>query len=82
MPEPGAEPKQKSNDPPKLSPEQEVKEMLQLVESDGDASVEWKALMSLYKQLESQKNRTPQQLNIMKMIHPALSKYGYHLYSS
>lgn len=77
MPEPGHK-SQSVQKKPETSIEQDVSAMLWETESDGDSAVSWKALIKLYKQLESIKKPTPQQLNIMKMIHPALSKYGYH----
>ena len=75
LPDPGSKPAQQEE--PGRSPEEEVQDMLHLVEADKDSSVEWKALMSLYSELARGK-KTPRIINIMKMIHPVLSKYGYH----
>lgn len=63
--------------PKKKCLEDKVREMLDLVDSGHDSTVEFMAIQKLYKELCCKK---PSQRvnNLKKMIEPVLAKYGYH----
>ena len=56
--------------------EQQVRDMLQLIESDYESSIEWRALRGLYAKLMSMK-QSDRVKNLRKMIKPVLHKYGH-----
>jgi len=58
--------------------EDDIRALIEVVESDRESLVEWKSLQGFYKQLASMK-QTPRVQNLRKMIKPVLSKYGYHV---
>jgi len=58
--------------------EEEVRTMLDLVESGHDSAVEWRALRGFYQNLCKMK-QNPRVRNLREMIKPVLSKYGYHV---
>lgn len=63
---------------PKRSIEDEVRDSLELIESDRQSSIEWRAIKGLYQQLCKMK-QTERVQNLRNMIKPVLSKYGYHV---
>jgi hypothetical protein len=58
--------------------EEQVRSMIDLVQSDRDSSTEWRALRSFYSDLHKMK-RTARIENLIKLIKPVLATYGYHL---
>jgi hypothetical protein len=62
----------------KPSLEEQVRCLVDLVESDRDSSQEWKTLRGFYADL-LKKKETDQIRNLKNMIKPVLAKYGYHL---
>lgn len=65
-------------DPVKALPiEDKVREALECIDSDHDSNVEWIMIRKLYRDLRALKRPSEKALNIMKMIEPVLSKYGY-----
>lgn len=58
--------------------EDEIRSLVQMVESDRESNVEWKALQGFYRQL-TQLKQTSKVKNLRGMIKPVLSKYGFHV---
>lgn len=74
MPEPG---KQKYPIPDReKSLEEEIRYMIDCIESGHDSSVEWRALNRLYKVLRTKKS--PRAKRLIEMMEPTLQKYGVH----
>ena len=61
----------------KVPIEEKVREALECIDSDYDSHVEWIMIRKLYKDLRQLKKPSDRALNVMKMIEPVLSKYGY-----
>lgn len=61
----------------KQSVEERVRECLECVESGRDSHKEWLILSNLYKALLNTKKKSPRGKNILKMIEPVMTKYGY-----
>lgn len=81
MPAVSAEPvKQKSQEPktPEVPVEDRVKEALDCIDSGHDSKVEWSMINRLYRDLKALKKPNDRARNLIKMIEPVLSKYGYH----
>lgn len=66
---------------PALSPEDRVRNALELIDSGHRSQQEWILINKLYKSLKSKK-QTPRVQNLIKMIEPVLAKFGYHGVSS
>lgn len=81
MPEPQAESPAKPKPAERLSIEDQVRDAIECVESGYRSDVEWVLLNKLYKDLRGRK-QTPRIRNLLKMIQPVLSKFGYHGTSS
>ncbi len=58
--------------------EEQVREMIECIESDEDSNVEWRALKGLYADLVKMK-QTDRIKRLRKTIKPVLSKYGIHV---
>jgi hypothetical protein len=58
--------------------EDDIRTLIEMIDSDYESNVEWKALNGFYQQLASMK-KTPRVENLKKMIKPVLSKYGFHV---
>ena len=72
---PSSEPKPEHCSAPSI--EEKVREACELVESGYNSDVEWIMLGRLFESLKKRK-QTPRILNLINMIRPVLSKYGYH----
>lgn len=75
MPEARTPPEKKS---PTCTPEQRVRDAIELVESGYCSTREFLTLSKLYKALCARKEKSPRVQNIISMIKPVLAKYGYH----
>lgn len=62
----------------KLSIEDQVHDALELINSGLDSQVDWIMINRLYQVLCEIKKKTPRVTNLLNMIEPVLSKYGYH----
>lgn len=62
----------------KLPVEDQVREMLECIDSGHDSKLEWATINKLYASLMNEKKKTPRIKNLLKMIEPVLSKYGQH----
>ncbi len=58
--------------------EDQVRDMIDCIEAGHDSRREWATLNKLYTSLNAEKKKTPRVKNLMKMIEPVLSKYGFH----
>lgn len=74
MPDPETSRKAEKRD---CSPEEKVRKALELINSGYDSAVEWIMINKLYRKLSSIKKPNTRVKNILKMISPVLSKYGY-----
>jgi hypothetical protein len=65
---------------PKLSVEQQVRDAIELIESGYDSIIEWKMIKRIYEDLMKRgpSRWNTRHRNLIKMIEPTLSKYGYH----
>lgn len=63
---------------PRPSVEDRVREALECIDSGYDSSVEWTLINSMYRKLRSLKRPNERAKNLIKMIEPVLSKFGYH----
>jgi hypothetical protein len=75
MPEPG------NSGPPKvdpLTPEERVRDALDEILSGRESKREWSFVNRVYKQLKCQKDPSEKAKNLIEMIEPVLSKFGYH----
>lgn len=61
----------------KPSVEEQVRDCLDLIDSGHESAVEWNMIRRLYRELQS-RERSPRIENLMQMIEPVLSKFGYH----
>lgn len=61
---------------PKRPIEDEVRDSLELIESDRESSIEFRAIRGLYSQLTKMK-QTARVRNLRDMLRPVLAKYGY-----
>jgi hypothetical protein len=61
---------------PRRPIEDQIRDSLELIESDKGSSIEWRAIRDLYDQLCCMKQSSRVQ-NLRKMIKPVLAKYGY-----
>lgn len=59
------------------SPEEQVRNAVDLVESGYCSDTEWLLLNKLYQDL-CERPETPRIRNLLQMVEPVLSKYGYH----
>jgi hypothetical protein len=62
----------------KQSPEEQVREALEVIDSGEESKVEWILVNKLYKQLKSLKKPNSRARNLIQLIEPVLAKYGYH----
>jgi hypothetical protein len=63
----------------KCSLEDNVRELLDLIESGHESIVEWRVINRLYSDLQSPKYKNnPKAQNIREMIEPILAKNGFH----
>ncbi len=76
IPSPG-QPKEPKGPPPRPI-EDEVREMLDLVNSQEESLIEWKALKRFYSDL-CKRPQTPRIHNLREMIKPTLARYGFHV---
>lgn len=67
---------------PALSVEDKVRYMLDLVESGYRSDTEWKILNRMFRDLQAMPKKSPRVQNLIRMIGPVLSKFGYHGVSS
>ncbi len=75
----GLPPKQPESKQSKKSVEDKVREAIELVESGYCSHVEWLMLNRLMTDLKKSKQKKSQRVqNLISMIEPVLSKYGYH----
>lgn len=74
MPPAGA-PEQKKPAPPPL--EDRIRNMLDLVDSGHPSHREWLTINKLYRDLKG-REQNPRIENLISMIEPILSKFGYH----
>lgn len=58
--------------------EDQVHHMIDLIESGHESGMEWSCINKFYRKLRAQKNPSERVQNLLKMISPVLSKYGYH----
>jgi len=61
-------------EPQEASPEEQVKQAIDMIDSGHDSTVEWKLLNRLARQLRKKKD--PRSKALMEMIDPVLMKYG------
>lgn len=73
MPEPG----QTAERPAPLGVEDQVRDLLECIDSGHDSGVEWLTIMKLHKDLLLMK-KTPRVVNLIRMIEPVLARYGYY----
>lgn len=58
--------------------EEDVRKMLELIDSYHESAIEWRAIRRFYTDLCRAK-QSPRVKNLRKMIRPVLAKYGYHV---
>lgn len=58
--------------------EDQVREALDCIDSGYESHVEWLMIGGLYRKLKQLARPSPRALNLIEMIEPVLSKYGYH----
>lgn len=64
--------------PQKLSVEDRVRDCLDSIMSGHESKREWTTVNSLYKELKGKSNPTARHKNLIAMIEPVLSHFGYH----
>lgn len=68
--------------PQKETVEEQVRQALECIESGHDSRVEWITINRIYKYLTGLKRPSARANNLLRMLSPVLSKYGYHGVSS
>lgn len=63
---------------PALSPEEQVRDALDEILSGRDSKREWVFVSKVYKDLLSFHSPSEKQKNLINMIKPVMSKFGYH----
>lgn len=76
--EPPALVQSQAQQPAQRSIEEEIRHALDCIESGHDSGVEWLMVCKIYKQLLSLEKPSPKAKNILDLITPIMSKYGYH----
>lgn len=61
----------------KVSVEDKIRQMLDLIDTDHSDHVDWETLRRLYNKLQSIKAPSRRQKNLIDMITPVMEKYGY-----
>lgn len=70
-------PEKTSKAPCKLTIEEQVRDAIELIESGYESRQEWLLINKVFSAL-SKKKPNARITNIINMIKPVLSKYGYH----
>ena len=58
--------------------EDEIRDALELIDSGHESHVEWIMINKVFKALQDRPKKSPRVQNLINMIQPVLSKYGYH----
>ena len=75
MPHP-SDPKQ--HQPAPLSVEDRIRDCLDTIMSGHESKREWKTVNRVYKHLKSKSNPNKRHTDLIRMIEPVLSHFGYH----
>lgn len=72
---------QTSKHPPRPPLEDRVRDLLNMIDSGHPSHQEWLTINKLYRDL-SERKKSPRVQNLIGMIEPILSKFGYHKVAS
>jgi hypothetical protein len=72
------QPQQPLQQPKYVSIEDKVRDALDCIELGVNSNVEWLMLSGLFRKLKEVENPNRRIQNLIHMIEPVMSKYGYH----